>query len=483
MSSPRLSEIALHAVRSGTLLPAYDRHATRIGIVHIGPGAFHRVHQAAYVDALLHSDPRWAISTLSLKSRGLHDALAPQDCLYTLTELSDRRRIRVIGAIREVLTATEHEAAFARLTARDTRMVTLTVTEKGYCLNPQGELDASHPDILHDWQTPSRPRSVIGWLTEALRRRYSSDTAPFTLVSCDNLANNGRVLHNALVAFAARSDEKLAKWIETTVTCPRTMVDSITPATDDALREYIASETGVIDAWPVQRETFMQWIVEDVPAMHEAKWRSVGVTLATDVGIYDRAKLRLLNGAHSTLAYVGLLCGHESVREAMDEASLARFVTTLMREDIAPSLNSTPEFDVDKYIDTILTRFRNPGVRHMLGQIAWDGSKKLPVRIMGTIAEALQAGRPIHRLVMPVAAWMRFVARQAKAGIPIVDPDAAQLAAIGAACNGNDLHDVGLFAAGTSVISPALWSSTAFRYTLQSAYDALSIPLAALRPR
>lgn len=481
MNAPRLSAVALNAIRPGILAPGYDRNATRIGIVHIGPGAFHRVHQAAYVDALLHSDPRWAISALSLKSSGLRDALAPQDCLYTLTELSGSRRVRVIGAIREVLTAAQdHEAAFTRLTAHDTRMVTLTVTEKGYCLNAQGELDAFHPDILHDWQTSSRPRSVIGWLTEALRRRRSSDTAPFAVVSCDNLANNGWTLRKALIAFAARSDEKLARWIESTVACPRTMVDSITPATDDALREYVTAATGVVDAWPVQREAFTQWIVEDLPVMHEADWRSAGVTIAADVGIYDRAKLRLVNGAHSTLAYVGLLCGHETVREAMDEPLLAGFVATLMREDIAPSLNSTREFRVGNYIDAILARFRNPGVRHLLAQIAWDGSKKLPVRIMGTITEALRAGRPIRRLVVPVAAWMRFVVRQARDGVPIVDPDAARLAAIGAACNGDALHDVNLFAAGTDAIDPALSSNAGFRYALQSAYEALSDPLAAL---
>lgn len=482
MNLPRLSETALNAVRPGILLPGYDRNAARIGIVHIGPGAFHRVHQAAYADALLHRDPRWAISALSLKSSGLQDALAPQDCLYTLTELSDHRCVRVIGAIREVLTAArEHAAAFARLTASDTRMVTLTVTEKGYCLNSRAELDASHPDILHDWQSPSQPRSVIGWLIEALRRRRSSDTAPFAIVSCDNLANNGWTLRNALVAFAARSDEKFARWIEANLSCPRTMVDSITPATDDALRECVAAASGVIDAWPVQRENFTQWIVEDMPAMHEADWRSVGVTLTADVGIYDRAKLRLVNGGHSTLAYVGLLCGHASVREAMDEPLLANFVATLMREDIAPSLKSTREFAVDNYIDTVLARFRNPGVRHLLAQIAWDGSKKLPVRIMGTIAQALQAGRPVHRLAVPVAAWMRFVAAQVRAGKPIVDPDAKLLASIGMACRGDALHDIGLFATATSVIDPALWSNAAFRYALQSAYDALIDPLAALQ--
>ena len=175
--------------------------------------------------------------------------------------------------------------------------------------------------------------------------------------------------------------------------------------------------TGVLDEWPIQREPFTQWVVEDVPVMRDADWASVGVTLAKDVSVYDRAKLRLLNGPHSTLAYLGLLRGHESVADAMRDEQLAQFVELLMTEDLAPSLGATPGLDVEHYISAVLARFRNPGIRHLLSQIAWDGSKKLPVRIVVTIAEAMRAGRPIHRLLMPIAAWMRFIVRQAKAGV------------------------------------------------------------------
>ena len=419
----------------------------RLGIVHIGPGAFHRAHQAWYVDQLLHTDSRWAICEIALKSAGVRDALAPQDGLYVLNELGAESRLRVIGAIRELLVASEdHEAAFARLTARDTRMVTMTVTEKGYCLDAAGMLDGAHPDIIHDLQTPAQPRSLIGLLTEALRRRRAAGEKPFVVVSCDNLANNGHVLRRAVVAYASGRDADLARWIETEVAFPRTMVDSITPATDEVLRERVASAAGVVDAWPIKREEFLQWVVEDLPAMHEADWGSVGVTLAADVSVYDRAKLRLLNGAHSTLAYMGLLRGHETVNDAMNDATLARFVETLMREDFAASLGPSPGLDVSAYITDLLARFRNPGIRHLLSQIAWDGSKKLPVRLTATINEALQANRRVDRMAMTIAAWMRFVVRQAKNGIAIVDPDAALLAEIGRACNGDAAHDAGLFA-------------------------------------
>jgi fructuronate reductase len=483
MSPPRLSEASLHSVRSGTILPTYDRGATRVGIVHIGPGAFHRAHQAFYVDTLLHSDKRWAISALSLKSTGLRDALSAQQGLYTLIELGAAPRARVIGAIRELLVgATDTEAAFARLAARDTRIVSLTVTEKGYCLDATNQLDPANVDVAHDLVEPGKPRSTIGWLVEALRLRRAQGVPPFAVLSCDNLPDNGSVLHRALVAFARLRDPDLARWIESEVVCPRTMVDSITPATDDALRKRAQALTGVLDEWPIQREPFTQWVVEDMPVMRDADWGSVGVTLAKDVSVFDRAKLRLLNGPHSTLAYLGLLRGHQSVADAMRDEQLARFVELLMTEDLAPSLGATQGLDVEHYISAVLARFRNPGIRHLLSQIAWDGSKKLPVRIVVTIAEALRAGRPIHRLAMPLAAWMRFIARQAKSGVDIVDPDAARLASVGGACTGEARADLARFAIFESVLPPTLMSDERFREALATAYERLGTPHAAITP-
>ena len=479
--TPRLSEASLHSARSGTILPTYDRDATRFGIVHIGPGAFHRAHQAYYVDTLLHSDKRWAISALSLKSTGLRDALKDQQGMYTLVELGAAPRARVIGAIRELLVgATDHEAAFARLAARDTRLVSLTVTEKGYCLDAKNLLDMGNADIVSDLARAMTPRSTIGWIVEGLRRRRAAGVPPFAVLSCDNLPENGKVLHRALVAFAQAADPDLAKWIAEEVVCPRTMVDSITPATDDALRKRALGLTGLVDEWPIQREPFTQWVIEDLPAMRDADWQSVGVTLARDVGVYDRAKLRLVNGPHSTLTYLGLLRGHETVADAMRDEQLALFVELLMTGDLAPSLGEAPGFDMGHYISAVLARFRNPGIRHLLSQIAWDGSKKLPVRIIVTIAEALRAGRPIHRLVMPVAAWMRFIVRQAKAGVAIVDPESERLAEIGRACTGDARSDVARFAVFESVLPPSLLSQQAFRAALEAAYDRLAMPHSAL---
>jgi fructuronate reductase len=284
------------------------------------------------------------------------------------------------------------------------------------------------------------------------------------------------------VSFARESDPAFARWIEAEVVCPRTMVDSITPATDDALRDRARALTGMLDEWPIQREPFTQWVIEDLPVVREADWSSVGVTLAKDVGVYDRAKLRLVNGPHSTLTYIGLLRGHESVADAMRDEQLAQFVELLMTEDLAPSLGTTPGLDVAHYVAAVLARFRNPGIRHLLAQIAWDGSKKLPVRITPVVADALRAGRPIHRLVMPLAAWMRFVVRQAKSGVAIVDPDATRLADIGKACSGEARADVARFAVFESVLPPAIFADGKFRSALETAYGRLSVPGAAITP-
>ncbi|UNK58380.1 mannitol dehydrogenase family protein [Pseudoxanthomonas daejeonensis] len=456
----RLSQATLARVRDGVAVPAYDRDATRIGIVHFGPGAFHRAHQAAYIDDLLGTDPAWAISAVSLHSAGVRDALRPQDGLYTLALPGDARadasasdgapRLRVIGSIRELLCARDEAAAvLARLADRDVRLVTLTITEKGYCLSADG-VDLQHPDIVHDLVAPEAPASAIGWLVAGLRLRRARGFEPYTVLSCDNLADNGGRLRRAVLQFARelerdRADQGLADWIESEVAFPRSMVDSITPATDDALRAQVASRLGVEDAWPIQREPYAQWVVEDDFRNGRPPLERAGVVLSNEIAGYDRAKLRLLNAPHSTLAYLGSLMRIETVADAMREPALAGFVERLMREDIVPTLQLPRGFDPDAYIDAILARFRNPAIRHLLAQIAWDGSQKIPVRLLGTIADALAAGRPLERLCLPVAGWLRFVRRQAREGVAIVDPLADTLARIGAATTGEASHDVDAF--------------------------------------
>ncbi len=461
----RLSEVTLSQVAQGVEVPSYDRAGAPIGVVHFGPGAFHRAHQAWYFDKMLAAGAgAFAVAAVSLRSGGVRAALAPQDGLYVLATREAQPSFRVIGSIKAVLTAPETpEAVFAQLMSA--RLVTATVTEKGYCLTPAGGLDLAHPDIVHDLTRPPFPVSLVGWLAQGLARRRDAGLAPFLTLSCDNLPDNGGKLGRAVAAFArASGDDALADWIAREAVFPCSMVDSITPATDDALRDQVEAAVGLFDAWPVQREGFLQWVVEDRLGDLSPAFAAAGVTLTADVAAFERAKLRLLNGAHSTLAYVGLLKGHETVAQAMADRELAAFVETLMADDIAPSLDPGPDLDVPAYIAAILARFRNPAIVHRLSQIAWDGSQKLPVRILQTTADALAAGRSVARLAVPVAAWMRFIERRASGGGEIVDPLAGDLAR---------RRGVAEFLALSRVFPRDLAANPVWRGAVEAAYAAL----------
>jgi fructuronate reductase len=449
------------------------------GIVHFGPGAFHRVHQAWYVDKLLADDPRWSICGVSLRSSEVRDALAPQDGLYTLAALDEHVSFQVIGSLREILVAPEDpERVLERLSAPTTRVVTITVTEKGYCLDPAGDLDTGHADIQRDLRQPHRPTSLIGFLVEGLRRRRDAGSGgllPLTVISCDNLIDNGARLARTVGQLADLREPRLSRWIEDHVRFPRTMVDSITPATTDELRARVSGVLGMEDRWPVQRESFVQWVLEDRLAPGGPDWASAGVTLTDDVAGYDHAKLRLLNGAHSSLAYLGLLAGHETVAEAMGDERLSSLVTTMMKEDVRPTLRAPRGLDLNAYIDAILRRFRNPAIRHALTQIAWDGSQKLPIRLLGTIRDSLDAGRPIERLCVPIAGWMHFVRRQAARGERVTDPLAERLFEVGRACQNQSRLDMPAFLGLGTVFPERLVQDATFTNALARAYDDLAV--------
>jgi fructuronate reductase len=399
------------------------------GIVHFGPGAFHRAHQADYIDRLLKDDPRWGIAAVSLRSAGTIEALKRQRGRYTLAILDAETSFRTLAAHNRFFGPGQWEGVRASLRDPAVRIVSSTVTEKGYCLAGDLTLDFGHPDIVHDLENPGRPVSLVGWLSLGLGDRRRAGLAPFTPLCCDNMVANGKALRAATLAFAGRLDPELARWIADEAVFPDTMVDSITPATGDSLRGLVR-ERGFRDDIPVSREAYSAWVVEDVLPPGSPDLASVGVVPTPDVGAWESAKLRILNGAHSTLAYLGLPIGHETVADAMADPALAGFVERMVREDIIATLEPSP-LDLQAYAGEILERFRNPAIGHRLSQIAWDGSQKLPYRLLRTIADARAAGRPVERLAVPVAAWMLFVERQARAGVKIVDPLAERLARIG----------------------------------------------------
>lgn len=424
----RLSPATLAQLPPGVGRPGYDRAAVQPGIVHLGIGAFHRAHQAVVVDAALRAgDMRWGITGASLRSPATRDALTPQDGLYALNTRGAGDEYAVIGSVTRLLVAPESPAGLLAAMAQPaTRIISLTVTEKAYCLEPaSGLLDEAHPDIRHDMQHPGAPRSAPGFLVAALAARRRSGLPPPTVLCCDNLPRNGAVVHGLLVQLAARMAPGLEGWIRDEVACPSTMVDRIVPATTDAARARVEAALGMEDAWPVVAEPFLQWVVEDRFTAGRPELDAYGATLVRDVAPFEAMKLRLLNGAHSAIAYLGLLAGHGTVADAVRDPALAAFVRGLMA-DAAATLRLPPGVDVAAYQAALMQRFANPALQHRTAQIAMDGSQKLPPRLLEAMRDRLDAGLPIARHAMAVAAWMQYAAT----GPALQDPRAAEIARI-----------------------------------------------------
>lgn len=460
----RLSRAALSTLPARIIRPGHDPAAIGTGIVHFGPGAFHRAHQAAYIDRLLDHDPRWGIAAVSLRSADTVDALKAQAGLYTLSIIDRDPSIRVIAAHSDAIGPNEGAKLRALLANPGIRIATSTVTEKGYCLAGDGTLDMNHPDIVHDLARPAEPRSVIGWIVAGLSDRRDAGIAPFAMLCCDNMTANGRKLRSACGALARASDPELADWIEHEVAFPDSMVDSITPASDAMFLSHVAHDLGVTDDAAVQREAFSQWVLQRFDMPGGPDLALAGITLTDDVHGYEQAKLRILNGAHSALAYIGIALGLDTVFEAMSDPALEAFITRLVHSDIALSLKPVEGLDHAAYAAAVLNRFRNPRIRHLLSQIAWDGSQKLPYRLLDTIQDELDAGRSIDRLVVPVAAWIAFVRHKAQAGGIIVDPLADTLAR---AATGSDVATAML--ALRQVFPERLASDPRFRHAMAEA--------------
>jgi fructuronate reductase len=413
----------------------YARPALQTGIVHLGLGAFHRAHQAVYTElALEHAFGPWGICGVSLRRPEVRDRLAPQDGLYTVAERDGAgARLGVVGCLRRLLVAPEDpDMVIEQLAAPASAIVSLTVTEKGYCHDPaSGRLDWAHPDIVHDLAEPERPRSAVGMLVAGLERRRSRQIAPPTVMSCDNLPANGRTLRGLVLALAARRDEALARWIEAEVAFPCSMVDRIVPATTAADIAQIGQALTVHDAAPVVCEPFRQWVIEDRFAGPRPAWELAGAELVADVAPYEEMKLRLLNGSHSAIAYLGYLAGFEHVFEVMAAPDFATFVRRMMAE-VAPTLNVPG--DLTAYQATLIARFANPALAHRTSQIAMDGSQKLPQRLLGPIRDRLRAGAAIDHLCLAVAGWIRYASGQDEQGrdIEVADPLTGRFAAISA---------------------------------------------------
>jgi fructuronate reductase len=430
---PRLSAATLDALPAEVERPGYERRATQAGVVHLGIGAFHRAHQAVVFDDLIRrGDPRWGVIGASLRSAEVRTQMAPQDGLYTLlVRDAQAERARIIGAVKDVLVAPENPAALMEtLAGPGTHLVTLTITEKGYKLDPvSGDLIEADPDLAADLASLAAPRTAPGFLVAALALRRTRGLAPFTAISCDNLPENGRRLQAAVLALARRHDGRLADWIAERGAFPQTMVDRIVPATTSQDIEALAGRLGVTDLAMVKTEPFRQWVIEDRFAGPRPEFEAAGVQITADVAPWEEAKLRLLNGAHSAMAYLGGLAGIEFIHQVVAQPQAVRFVERLWDEAQA-TLSPPPGLDVAAYRAELMARFANPALQHRTRQIAMDGSQKLPQRLLAPLAARLSKGQPIAALSLAVAAWMHWQGGRDDAGqaFQVDDPLAATTA-------------------------------------------------------
>lgn len=424
----KLSARTIAALPKAVSVPSYDRAALRPGIIHIGVGNFHRAHMAVYLDRLIEAGGAqdWAIIGAGVKPHdaAMRERLAAQDWLTTVVELDpEGLSARVTGAMIDFL-AIDTAGLIAALADPAIRIVSLTITEGGYYLDAQGGFDAGNPEIRADAAAPEAPQTVFGILLAGLARRRAAGTAPFTVMSCDNLPGNGHVAAQAVTGLARLIDPALAGWVTANVAFPNGMVDCITPATTERERARVADLFGIEDAATVVCEPFRQWVLEDNFPAGRPAFETVGVEFVADVTAHELMKLRILNGGHAAIAYPGALLGHHFVHEAMADANITGWLTALEEREVIATLTPIPGVDFGRYLDTTKARFANAAVGDTIARLCLDGSNRQPKFILATIAAALGQGRPIAGLALELALWCRYCAATTEAGAPIVIEDA-----------------------------------------------------------
>ena len=436
----RLSRSVLPELPPSVRQPHYDRESLKIGMAHIGVGAFHRCHQAEFIDDMLETRfGRWGVLGINLTAPSLANLLAPQDCLYSSTLRQDvRNETRILGTLREVIDVTNEasaEAAIAALGGPGISVATITVTEKGYCLTPStGALDLDNPALRADLEGGCPPRTLLGLLALALDRRRQTEGAPLTLISCDNVPSNGARLEAAMLKFAALRSAELTRWIEDHVAFPSTMVDRIVPATAPEDVDKVSEVLGARDPGAVVGEPFRQWVLEDKFAGERPPLDLAGATFIADAKPYEQIKMRVLNAAQSTLAHQGALVGHEFTYQAAVDPVLAALTRRMLERETSTTLPKLTEMEIAPYIDQSMARIRNTAIRHRCHQIGTDGSQKIVQRLVDPLRERLAKGQRAGLLTLAVASWIayglsgarRFGARWAPS-----DPHAETVIAIG----------------------------------------------------
>ncbi|TBN41818.1 mannitol dehydrogenase family protein [Paracoccus subflavus] len=423
-----LSETTLSALSDTVGRPGYDRAALRPGIVHVGVGNFHRAHMAWYLDQLFEMGEGhdWGLIGAGVRAgdAAMRDKLAAQDWLTTVVELDPRGlNARVIGSMVDFVPV-DPQAVIRAMADPAIRIVSLTITEGGYYVDAKTDgFDAAHPDIAHDAASPDAPKTVFGMILAALRRRRDAGAEPFTVLSCDNLPENGHVCARTVTELAQLSDPALAEWIRHAVAFPNSMVDCITPATSDRERALVRDHFGIIDAAPVVCEPFRQWVLEDNFPQGRPPLEKVGAEFVADVSRHELMKLRILNGGHAAIAYPSALLGHHFVHDAMADDQIAAWLRTLETQEIIPTLQPIAGVNYDDYLDLIVSRFANPEIGDTIPRLCLDGSNRQPKFILPTLADALRAGRAVDGLAQEVAFWCRYCEGTDEAGNTIAPND------------------------------------------------------------
>ncbi|CDZ37368.1 Fructuronate reductase [Neorhizobium galegae bv. officinalis] len=432
---PRLS--ASTAFPAHVAAPGYDRGLLKPGILHIGLGAFHRAHQAVYTDTALAAEfGDWGIVGVSLRSVDIVHDLAAQGGLYSVVARSAAGdHAQVVGSVTRGLSGVENQAEILALMANPAiRVVTITVTEKAYGIDPvTGGLDRNHPSVKADLADPKSPTGVIGYLVEGLWQRHAAGLPPFTVLCCDNLPTNGRIVRRLVIEMAGARDPALANWIAGQGAFPSSMVDRIVPAATDETRELAETLIGAEDRLALSTEPFMQWVIEDHFPAGRPRWEAGGALFVDDVEPYEKMKLRLLNGSHSLVAYLGQLKDLTFVRDVMAVPEYQTLVRRHMAEAVK-TLDPVPGIDLGRYMDQLIERFENPTIAHKTQQIAMDGTQKLPQRIFAGAVEALANGGDASSAAYVVALWIAYVCKAAE----INDPRAAELKAAAARMTADD---------------------------------------------
>jgi len=426
-----LRSAGLGALDEDIVVPTYDRSEVAAGIVHFGVGGFHRAHQAMYIDRLLAGGQalEWGICGVGVLEgdRAMKDALAAQDCLYTLVVKHPDGALepRIIGSIVEYLFAPDDpEAVVEKLASPSTRIVSLTVTEGGYNTDPvTGQFDTRDPGVVHDIRPGVDPVTVFGLVTEALARRRDQGVVPFTVMSCDNVPSNGDVARRTFATFAGLRDPELGRWVRREVAFPNSMVDRITPVTTEQDRTLLTERFGVQDAWPVVCEPFTQWVLQDRFTAGRPPLQDAGVQLVDDVEPYELMKLRLLNGGHQALCYLGYLCGYRYTHEVCQDPLFTSFLLAYLDREAAPTLPPVPGMDLAGYQRTLIERFANPEVRDSLARLCADSSDRIPKFVLPVITEQLARGGEVEHAALVVAAWARYAQGVDDQGQPILVVD------------------------------------------------------------